>query len=343
MCFFTPVANQILSFFCCHLLADNQPYRLATATLSEVSALDPPGLPCLPPATQGQTDNLLRRTLDSFLPWTSFFPKDGLALYPGISQSRTAVRGGNNPGPDHSGSGGRVKLAKAKPVHQTLLSHSDSSELIVSIADSPTLTQDNSPSRIILPWRPPVHCFLRAQDISFSSFPGFFIRTSQDLGHHRTSEDYFTTGCFATRIRPEDLLSLLPDRVLLFLACVPIQSHQVSGGRRDRSPVVIHIYGHDNLDCHHRPLTRHFSSSAWTSCLHLDNREPIACLPAMDFALTTTTRWVFLFVPGLPQTESHAQAERETTEHLMVPQTTDDFRSTSTFFFNSLDTGPGMV
>ena len=311
MCFFTPVANQILSFFCCHLLADNQPYRLATATLSEVSALDPPGLPCLPPATQGQTDNLLRRTLDSFLPWTSFFPKDGLALYPGISQSRTAVRGGNNPGPDHSGSGGRVKLAKAKPVHQTLLSHSDSSELIVSIADSPTLTQDNSPSRIILPWRPPVHCFLRAQDISFSSFPGFFIRTSQDLGHHRTSEDYFTTGCFATRIRPEDLLSLLPDRVLLFLACVPLQDDAEIAAQwsslRSRQPGQPSPWSTFLL---HQPGT-----FARQRVLDLDNREP-ACLPTTELALTTTTRWVFLLYLDCHKTESQAQAERGTTEHL---------------------------
>lgn len=40
------------------LLVDNnnQPTRLVTATLSEVSAPDPPGLPCLPLATKGHKD-----------------------------------------------------------------------------------------------------------------------------------------------------------------------------------------------------------------------------------------------------------------------------------------------
>lgn len=84
----------------------------------------------------------------------------------------------------------------------------------------------------------------RSEDFSFSSLPGFFFRTPQDItGHHRTvsglQRTFFTTGCFDTWTRPEDLLSLLPDRVLLFLACFPLQSHQGSGGRRDRSPVVI--------------------------------------------------------------------------------------------------------
>lgn len=191
--------------------------------------------------TQGQTANLTSAGLFFaqdfvfFHGWTCTFPRD--------SAEPDGRPGGDNPGPVHSGSGGGSYLQRlARPPNVIITPRLFGADRKYHrLID----TQDNSPSRIILPWRPPVHCFLRAQRTCH--FPAFQAFSS---GHHRTSQDttgqfqdfrglFFTRGHFDTWTRPEDLLSLLPDRVLLFLACFPLQSHQVSGGRRDRSPVVI--------------------------------------------------------------------------------------------------------
>lgn len=122
---------------------------------------------------------------------------------------------------------------------------------------------------------------------------------------------FFTRGYFDTWTRPEHLLSLLPDCVLPFLACFPLQNHQVSGGCRDRSPVVISSL----------TTTRIYSTFFLHQPGHLalTSTPPRAyCLLAsLDFALTTTTRWVFLFCSWIASNRiSRSGRERETTEHL---------------------------
>jgi len=111
-------------------------------------------------------------------------------------------------------------------------------------------------------------------------------------------------------MRLEDLLNFLPDHVPLFLACVPLQDDAEIAAQwsslRSRQPGQPSPWSTFLL---HQPGT-----FARQRVLDLDNCEP--CLPAMELALSTTTRWVFLLYLDCHKTESQAQAERGTTEHL---------------------------
>jgi hypothetical protein len=144
LCFFTPVANQVLSFLSCHLLVDNQPNRLvtATATLSEVPALDPPHpdhRACRRPY-KGKQTTCIPPDSDSFALDFVFFQGRTCSLPqdPAEPDGRPWRRQ-SRPGSLRVGRTGQACKGEARPPN-VIITHSDSSELIVSITDSPTHT-----------------------------------------------------------------------------------------------------------------------------------------------------------------------------------------------------------
>jgi hypothetical protein len=181
---------------------------------------------------------------DSFLPRTSFFPRMDLNFTPGFRRAgRPSVAATTRPGsPLGRGTWSSLQrlVPSTKRYYHTL---SVSSELIVSIADSPTHTR-LSPSRII--------CHGDHLFFAFLALRGRFIFQLAGLFHQDFTGLFRTSGQFHHRmLRHMDTTRGSLERCSRScspVACLRSPSGPPSLGRTPRSQPSGHLYGHDNLD-----------------------------------------------------------------------------------------------